>query len=166
MELLLKNTSLFLAVFLTGLSAGLFYAWEVSVIPGTKFISDKNYLEVMQSINRAILNPGFFIIFLGSFLLLLSSTFLQYRAAVNLSFWLLLVATVTYLICMGVTAFGNVPLNQGLDSLDLNKLGDYDLINQRNSFEAPWNLLHTFRTVCAVVSFAAVLLGTFLNQIR
>ena len=68
MELSAKGTTLLIAILLTGLSARLFYAWEVSVIPGTKRIPNRAYLETMQSINRAILHPAFYIIFFGSLL--------------------------------------------------------------------------------------------------
>ena len=56
MEITLKSIILFSTLILTGLSAGFFYAWQVSVIPGTKRVVDLTYLETMQSINRAILN--------------------------------------------------------------------------------------------------------------
>lgn len=57
MEISIKTITLFAAALLTGLSAGLFYAWAVSVIPGTRKVTDMIYLETMQSINRAIRNP-------------------------------------------------------------------------------------------------------------
>ena len=71
MEFTTKNIIHLLAVITTALSAGLFYSWVVSVIPGTKKIPDKAYLETMQSINREILNAGFFIIFFGALIFLL-----------------------------------------------------------------------------------------------
>ena len=167
MELILKNTSLFAAILLTGLSAGLFYAWEVSVIPGTKLISDRSYLETMQSINRAILNPWFYVIFFGSLLLLLTSTFLQYKVAVDLTFWLILGAAVTYLIgTFGVTLFGNVPLNEALDAVNLSGLTEELIEQQRKTYEGRWNQLHTIRTVFSVVAFIAILLSTFLKQVN
>jgi len=78
MELSIKTLSIFGAVILTGLSAGLFYAWSVSVIPGTQKVSDSTYLQTMQSVNRAILNPVFFSVFFGSALLLILASFFQY----------------------------------------------------------------------------------------
>lgn len=65
MEITIKSIVLLGTVILTGLSAGFFYAWSVSVIPGTQHISDTSYLQAMQSINRAILNPLFFVVFFG-----------------------------------------------------------------------------------------------------
>ena len=152
--------TLFGAVVLTGLSAGFFYAWEVSVIPGTRKVTDLVYLETMQSINRAILNPAFFLIFFGSLLLLIVSTIQQYQA--GMTFWILFTAAVTYLIgTFGVTAFGNVPLNNALDVIDLSNLSIDQLNKFRLDYELKWNRLHMIRTVFAVLSFLLSLLAVF-----
>jgi uncharacterized membrane protein len=160
MEFSLKSFTLFTAVALTGLSAGFFYAWMVSVIPGTRKVVDITYLESMQSINRAILNPAFFLIFIGSPLLLTISTIQQFNA--GNTFWWLLSASLTYFIgTFGVTALGNVPLNDALDALDLIELSDTKIIEFRKSYEGKWNRLHLIRTVFAVLSFVISLLGAF-----
>jgi uncharacterized membrane protein len=160
MEFSIKTITLISAVLLTGLSAGLFYAWSVSVIPGTKRVSDMVYLETMQSINRAILNPAFFLIFFGSLILLSVSTLQHFRS--GLTFWILLTATIIYLIgTFGVTALGNVPLNDTLDVLDLSELSTNLIAKTRRQYEAPWNRLHLIRTIFGVLSFLISLLGVF-----
>jgi uncharacterized membrane protein len=165
MEPSIKIVTLFSAILISGLSAGFFYAWEVSVIPGTKQISDRSYLEAMQSINRAILNPAFFVIFIGSLLLLIVSSYMQYRASVNLSFWLMLGATLTYLAgTFGVTVSGNVPMNETLDALNLAEITTDGLKDIRISFEEKWNLLHRIRTVFAVLSFVLSLVAAFVEK--
>ncbi len=163
MEISIKSISLFSAVLLTGLSAGFFYAWSVSVIPGTIKVADTIYLETMQSINRAILNPAFFLIFLGSLILLVTNTIQQYHA--GLTFWLMLAATLIYLVgTIGVTGLGNVPLNDALDALHLNDLSDDKLAQFRQYYELKWNKLHTIRTVFAVISFLLSLLAVFTHS--
>ena len=165
MEISIRISTLFLAILITGLSAGFFYAWEVSVIPGTKQISHRSYLETMQSINRAILNPAFFIIFFGTLLFLLVSSYMQYRAAINLSFWFMAGATLSYLIgTFGVTVFGNVPLNDLLDALNLNDLNSEALNNTRKSYEGKWNQWHSIRTVFSVLAFILCLLAAFIDK--
>lgn len=165
MELSAKVITLFIAVILTGLSAGFFYAWEVSVIQGTKMVSDKTYLETMQSINRAILNPAFMIVFMGTLFLLAGSSYLQYRNGVSLSFWFMLTATIVYVVgTFGVTVGGNVPLNDALDALDLNQLDAEAMKNFRTSYEGKWNQLHRIRTVFAVVGFVMSLLAVFAGK--
>lgn len=160
MEISIKSITLLAAVLLTGLSAGLFYAWAVSVIPGTRKVTDMVYLETMQSINRAILNPAFFLIFFGSLLLLVTSTIQQYQS--GLSFWLMLAAALTYLMgTFGVTAFGNVPLNNTLDALQLSEMNPEQILCSRRQYEGVWNRLHMIRTVFSVLAFLLSLLAVF-----
>lgn len=160
MEISIKSITLFAAILLTGLSAGLFYAWAVSVIPGTRKVLDLTYLETMQSINREILNPAFFLIFFGSLILLVISTIQQFQNGIT--FWILLVAALTYLIgTFGVTAFGNVPLNNSLDMIQLSELSSDQITDLRLHYEAKWNRLHTIRTVFSVLSFLFSLFAAF-----
>lgn len=154
----LQNISLNFAIVLTGLSAGLFYAWSVSVIPGTQKIEDLNYLRTMQSINREIFNPSFFLVFFGSLITLASSTFLTYPVS-SKGFWVILTATLAYLIgTFGVTALGNVPLNDELDVLQLEELSTQKIAEFRQYYESQWNKLHSIRMVFAVLSFGLALL--------
>ena len=160
MEISIRSFTLFIAVSLTGLSAGLFYAWMVSVIPGTRKVLDLTYLESMQSINRAILNPAFYLIFMGSPLVLAISTFQQFNSGPK--FWLLLAATLIYILgTFGVTVFGNVRLNDALDVLDLASLGEIEIKSFRESYEGKWNRLHWIRTVFAVLAFVFSVLAVF-----
>ncbi len=160
MEFSIKSLTLFIAVVLTGLSAGLFYAWLVSVIPGTRKVIDITYLESMQSINRAILNPAFFLIFMGSPLVLAISTIQQFNSGIT--FWLLLAATITYVLgVFGVTILGNVPLNDALDALNLSEFGEVNVKAFRQSYEEKWNRLHLIRTIFSVLSFMISLLSVF-----
>ena len=62
----MDTISLAAATILAGLSAGLLCGWRAPVIPGTGRISSHAYVETMQSINRAILNPVFFMVFFGA----------------------------------------------------------------------------------------------------
>lgn len=160
-----KNITLFTSVLLVGLSAGLFYAWAVSVIPGTRKVTDDSYLEVMKTINRAILNPAFFLIFLGPATLMMLTTFLQYKVALNLSFWLVLSGTLTYLFgTVGVTIFGNVPMNEALDAIQLADLTPDQLRDTRLAYEGRWNRYHLIRTVFSVLAFGLSLLAIFFSR--
>ena len=164
MEISVKLITLFLAVFLTGLSSGLFFAWAVSVIPGTKRVPDRSYLETMQQINRAILNIRFFLIFFGSLLLMLVSSYLQYKSTANLSFWLILGAALSYLIgTFGVTVFGNVPMNESLDKINLDQFSIEKLKLTRDAYESRWNRFHMIRTAFSLISFTLLLLAVFLR---
>lgn len=164
MELSIKSFFLIGSIILTGLSAGFFYAWAVSVIPGTLKISDSTYLETMQSINRAILNPAFYLIFFGPVIFLIVSGI--YEFSVNkISFALLLISFLAYLIgTFGVTTFGNVPLNDQLDILNLTELNANKMAEFREYYEERWNRLHLIRTIFSVVSFLASVLGLIITS--
>ncbi len=161
MEFSIKTITLFTAITLTGLSAGFFYTWAVSVIPGTRKVADHVYLETMQSINREILNPWFFVVFFGCMILLFAST-IQYYQSASTMFWLLLLAALAYLAgTFGVTGLGNVPLNNALDVLELNGLTPEKAMEFRQYYEAKWNRLHLVRTIFSVLSFLLALGAVF-----
>ncbi len=164
MEISIKSFILFGTVVLTGLSAGLFYAWSVSVIPGVQKIADPVYLETMQSINRAILNPAFFLIFFGSVLFLSISSIYEFHAS-KITFWLLLSSSIFYLVgTVGVTALGNVPLNDQLDALELVRMKAGKMAEFRKFYESNWNRLHLIRTVFAVISFSLTVLAVITDS--
>ncbi|PWV56807.1 putative membrane protein [Chitinophaga sp. S165] len=145
---------------MTALISGLFYAWSCSVVPGLARVSDSTYLEAMQQINRAILNPVFFMSFIGTALLLPLSTWLHYGPDLNARFWLLLLASVVYLAgTFGVTMFGNVPLNEALDAFNLSSATAQELAAQRARFEGPWNNLNIIRTIAGIVALILIILA-------
>lgn len=161
MDISIKSFILYGAVVFTGLSAGLFYAWSVSVIPGTQKVVDSTYLETMQSINRAILNPAFFLIFFGSIIFLSIGSIYQFNAN-KTTFWLMLTSSIFYLVgTVGVTALGNVPLNDQLDVLNLGEMTSNKILEFRNFYETNWNRLHLIRTVFAVASFMLSVIAIF-----
>jgi uncharacterized membrane protein len=163
MDFTLKNTSLLIAIVLTGLSAGLFYAWSVSVIPGTRKIADATYLETMQQINRAIINPQFIVIFFGSMIMLAISTVQHYGNGA--SFWILFIATLTYTLgTIAVTGMGNVPLNNELDTLRLSDLTPTQLGDFRSYYELKWNMYHRVRTIFSVLAFVISLIAAFTSS--
>ena len=146
------------AALTTALMAGLFFAYFCSVNPGLHRLSDTAYLTAMQSINRAILNPVFFIVFLGAPILLPISTWIYYNQPVSFRFLLLLCSTVLYLVgVLGVTALGNIPLNEALDSFNLQTATLEEIAAQRAKFEVPWNAWHTVRTIASILTTVFVI---------
>ena len=116
----------------------------------------------MQHINNAILNPVFFLTFVGTLLLLPISTWLQYTQGNSNTYYLLLGASLVYIIgVFGVTAAGNVPLNDMLAKADLNSLSVTELSALRAQFEKPWLRFHHIRTISVVLSFILTLCGLF-----
>ena len=143
------------ATILSGLVAGLLYAYSCSVNPGLGALPDREYLAAMQSINKAIQNPLFFLSFMGTLLLLPASSFASWRqSGMSGQLILLLSATLIYIVAVfGTTMFGNVPLNEQLAKLILGNLSAEELKAGRLHFETPWNGLHQVRTLASVLTF-------------
>lgn len=160
-----RNVLLVASVVMTGLMGGLFFAWMVSVIPGLKRVADHTYISTMQSINVAIVNPAFVIPYMLTPVLLAASSVAEFRAGSDRRALLLAIASVTYVIgVLGVTAGGNIPLNNTLDAFDLSTSTDADSNAQRTAYESAWNRWHALRTGASVAAFAVATASTLTLQ--
>lgn len=143
-----------------GLSAGLLFAYSVSVNPGLAATADDVYLSAMQAINKAIQNPAFFTVYFSPLILLPLSCRLSYKAAPTAGFTLIAIAGLLYVAgVIGVTAAANVPLNNLLDAVQVKGATAGELRRQRLLFEGPWNRWHALRTVAASLSFVLLLVS-------
>ncbi|MEO6722540.1 MAG: anthrone oxygenase family protein [Ferruginibacter sp.] len=144
----------------TALIAGLLYGYTCSVNPGLGRLPANEYLAAMQSINNAIQNPIFFASFMGTMVLLPLSAYLQYHQGHSLCFILLIAATAIYITgVFGVTAFGNVPLNEALDKFNLTTSTPAQIVSQKLQFEQRWQFFHNIRTIAAIISLVLVIIS-------
>ncbi len=156
----ISNILLLGATICVALMSGLFYSYSCSVTPGLSRLADNHYILAMQSINRAIQNPIFFISFFGVLLLLPIATYLKYAHPVPIVFWLLLIATIIYFSgVFFVTVFGNIPLNNLLDKFDITKASKEAIGAQRIMFETKWNNLNIVRTISSLIALICTLLA-------
>jgi uncharacterized membrane protein len=140
--------------------AGLFFAWSFSVTTGLSKLSDTNYIEAFQSLNKAILNPAFGLIFWGSILSLIFATILHYQQPSSGIFWYLLTATVIYLFgSIAVTFAGNVPLNNSLENFNSKSSSLEEIKLKRVAFESRWNRLNMIRTVSSSIAFILLIIA-------
>ncbi len=145
---------LFLATMSTGLMAGIFFTWTNAVTPGIGKLKDIEYLSALQSMNRVILNPVFYLIFICPILTLPLTTILNYNSQSSLVFILLLVATTLYLTgAFVITIIGNIPLNNLLHKNDLVDFSLKNALNLRNRIEEKWNNYNLVRTISSFISF-------------
>ena len=155
-----SNSILVITALCNALMAGIFFAFSNSVMPGLKRLSDIEFLKAMQSVNRVIQNPVFFIVFFGTLILLPLSTYLHYGKPVAARFWLLLAATVIYLAgAFGVTVLGNIPMNETLNKIDLLNTPAASAAMHRINFEPRWNNLNMIRTVASAISMLLVIIA-------
>ena len=135
MTLTLESSILLITIILTGLSAGLCFTWANAVTPGLSQLDDMGYLQAFQAMNRAILNPIFFVVFLGPFFTHAIQAYLA-RGATGAAFWLPVLAAILYIGGLVlVTVFKNVPINEVLDKTDLLTASAKELKILRARFE-------------------------------
>jgi uncharacterized membrane protein len=152
----LQTGVLVVAAVTTGLMAGLFTAFTYSVMPGLRRSSDHTFVEAMQGINKAIVNPVFMLPFMGTIPLLGLAVFLAWRGDDHRSVlpWLI-AALVLYLVGFMVTVGVNVPLND-----ELARAGDPDRIARltkvRAEFEDKWVLWNIVRALLHTAAFACL----------
>ncbi len=137
---------------LTGLFAGLFFAFTVSVVPGLRRSSDPAYVEVMQGINRAILNPVFGVVFAGAPLLAVVAAVLGPAEDRG---WLWAAAALLAAVLV-ITFVVSVPLNDALDRAGSAR----DAARTREAFDARWVRWNTGRTVLSTVALTCLAVAT------
>jgi uncharacterized membrane protein len=150
---------LFLTILLSGLVAGLLFAYSCSVNQGLHSLGDREYIQAMQGINSAIQNPVFFVSFMGLLVLYPLCSYQTYRQNGGLSLYLIIGAMLIYFVAVfGSTALFNVPLNNRLAQFNTRTASLEQIALMRQAFEKPWNFYHSIRTIAAIIAFALSIL--------
>jgi len=149
------------ATLTTGLVAGVFYAYSVSVDPGLAAQSDASYVATMQEINERIQNPLFFASFFGAVLFPLAALVVHLPRLRSGRFLLISLACVLY-IGGGflLTAFVNVPMNDRLATVDPEAPARV-LSQAREAYEDPWNFWNGLRTAFSTLAFLTLICASF-----
>ena len=151
----LQAVTLVAATITTGLMAGLFAAFGYAVMPGLSHDADRSYVESMQHINDAILNPVFMLCFMGAFGLIALGAVLAWRGHDRATLPWLILALVLYAATFVVTSAVDVPLND-----QLARAGDpthiHDLAAVRDTFHTPWVISNAVRALLNLAAFGAL----------
>jgi uncharacterized membrane protein len=154
------------ATITTGLVAGVFYAYAVSVTLGLGAQPNASYIATMQAINEKIQNPLFFLSFFGAVFFLLAALAVHLPRPRLGRFWLIALASALY-VGGGflLTVVVNVPLNEELARV----VGDAsagELARARAAYEGPWNLWNGVRTVFSFLAFVVLVGACLLREDR
>ncbi|MFD0267563.1 DUF1772 domain-containing protein [Streptomyces sp. NPDC127106] len=152
-----RLASLIAATVTTGLMAGLFFAFDISVMPALKRSDDRTLIQVMQRINTAIINGLFLLVFLGALLFTGLALTLHFAdggawsgAGVPLT-----TALVTYLLALGITGRVNIPLNNALEQAGpVDRIPDPAVV--RGAFETRWVPANRWRTLLCTVALGCL----------
>lgn len=145
-----------LALVLTGVMAGIFLAFSVSVLPGLDRIGAERAVAAMRAMNGAIERPSFLATFLGAPVAAGAAAALLGAAGGGAATWLMLGACVVYLLgVFAPTVVVNVPLNNALATGEVPPHGERA---QRAwaDFSPRWQRWNAVRGACSVVGLALV----------
>ncbi len=162
----LRSLTLALATLTTGLIAGVFYAYAVSVNLGLAAQPDASYVATMNAINERIQNPLFFLSFFGAVLFLITALVVYSPRPRSGRFWLIALACVLY-VGGGflLTVFVNVPLNEQLARVAADA-SPGELARARAGYEGPWNFWNGVRTLFSFLAFLALVCACLLREDR
>ncbi|WP_238391907.1 MULTISPECIES: anthrone oxygenase family protein [unclassified Mycolicibacterium] len=158
----LGTTALIVAVLTSGLLAGVYYAYAISVMPALGAFDDRTFIDVMNKINVVIVNPPFMLTFLGSigFTALAGACYLKPGARPVLV-WIG-IALALNIASLVITSAINVPLNNNLAAATAST-APADLAALRAHFESSWvrwNLIRALANTAATSVLAWALTRT------
>jgi uncharacterized membrane protein len=145
-----------LGVLGSGLMAGLFFAFSTAVMPGLRHLTPAAGAAAMQQINRAILNPLFFVVFLGTALLSLLLVIGAPLSGGPGTVWIVIGALLYLVGSLGLTMGVNVPMNNRLDAA--NPLTD-EGASIWAGYLSRWTVWNHVRALACTASAAALTIG-------
>lgn len=148
----LVNSLLFFSLIGSGLVAGMFFAFSNFIMKAFGVLSQSNGVAAMQEINRKVLNPFFFLFFMGTAGTTLVLIVLFFVTA--LDSWLVLTGSLFYFIgCFLVTGTRNVPLNNQLEAVNAEDSGSQDVWKRYLKSWTMWNHIRTASSLIAMICF-------------
>ena len=145
---------------LCALVAGLVLAFAIVVMPGIRSLNDHDYLQAFKVMDRVIQNnhPVFILVWLGSAVALVATAALGLWKLDGLDRLILIAATALYVLGVQVpTVTINVPLNNELQSRNLDSESETELSELRTRFETRWTKWNSIRTVVAIGTAALLI---------
>lgn len=138
---------LILATVGSGLVGGLFFIFSNTIMRALDALPAAHAVAAMNSINRVILNPVFFVTFFGTAAICLA---LLVRQRDSLS---IVLGALFYLVgSIGVTMVCNVPLNERLAKISPSA---DDMETQWHAYRRPWTRWNHVRAVTCLLAAAA-----------
>jgi uncharacterized membrane protein len=153
-----------LATFLCSLVAGFVFAFALVVMPGIRNLNDGEFIRAFQVMDRVIQNkqPIFMLVWVGSVVALVTSAVLGIGQLDGAGRLLIIFAALAYLFGVQLpTVTINVPLNNKLQTLDVDAMNETVQKAARKDFEPRWNLWNSIRTAIASLVSALLIILLF-----
>ena len=153
MVTLYAHRCLFLAGLLAcALSAGFFYTYSISVMPGLAAADPLSAIRAMQGINAVIRTPVFAFAFFGALLFPVAAALVSWLLRKRAEGVFAAISAAVYAVgVIGVTFVVNVPLNEALAAATptAETAG-----NIWSAYQIPWTAWNHVRAVAAILAFA------------
>jgi uncharacterized membrane protein len=154
------TAALALGLLAAGWSAGFFWAWSFTVMPGFAAAAPEAAVAAMRAVNANIAGPGFAFVFFGPAALAALSAALAFAAGAGAAGWAALAAAAVYAAgVVGVTFAANIPLNNALAAASPAPGAAAEVWR---SFAEPWTAWNHLRTAAAALAFLATALAAVL----
>ena len=155
---------LIVAALLCSLVAGFLFAFATIVMPGIKQLSDRDFIRAFQVIDGMVQNnqPVFVAVWVGSVVASVAVAGLGFGQLEGTQRLLLLAAPLVYIFGVQLSTFTiNVPLNNQLQMLNVDAMGETALRTARLRFEPRWNQWNVSRALLASLTSAVLLVLLF-----
>ena len=157
--------TLVLAILLCALVSGLLFGFAVVVMPGIAKLSDRDFLLAFKHMDGIIQNnqPLFMLVWVGSILSVLASVILGTMDLSGQEAVLLWLGCGWYLLGVQLPTIAfNIPLNNTIQAIKIDKLNELELTNSRVNFEAKWNRWNRIRTANGIITVTVFLWLSYL----
>ncbi len=156
--------ALILATFLCSLAAGFVLAFALVVMPGIRNLNDPEFVRAFQVMDRVIQNnqPMFVFVWIGSVVALVTAAVLGIGQLDETGRLLIISAALIYLLGVQLPTFTiNVPLNNKLQTLDVDAMNQTAHKAARKDFEPRWNQWNSIRAAFASLASALLIILLF-----
>lgn len=153
----LTTLAVILALIGSALIAGIFFAFSNFIMKALARLPASQGMTAMQSINVAVLNPVFMVVFMGTTIISLLVTILAVIGWQMPSAPYYLVGAVFYIAgTFLITGMGNVPLNNQLAAISASDPAAGDIWQH---YLDQWTRLNTIRTFSSTIATVIMLIG-------
>ena len=146
------DISLVFAALTCSLVTGFIFTYAVVVMPGFSKLDDKEFLRAFQVTDGIIQNnqPLFMLTWVGSIISVISVIAISIFSLGFSEAWIIFIVGLIYLLgVQGITISIHLPLNNRIQSIDINNMNNQSLNKERTKFELRWNYFNKIRTFIA-----------------
>ena len=160
------QAALIATTFLCSMVGGFLIAFLLVVMPGIGNLSNKDFIKSFQVIDKIIQDgqPIFIIIWVGSAIAIIATAVLGIFQLNGLILFIMIAVAIIYIGGVQLpTIIINVPLNNRLQTLNVETMSEESIIKERENFETQWNKWNLIRTVFACIT-SLLLIGLVFKQ--